>query len=369
MPGPVRVLHLAAGNLFGGIETLLCTLARFRGSEALDSEFGLCFEGQLSAALQQLGAPVHALGAVRLRNPISVARANLALGRLLRAARYDAVVTHGAWPHLVFGACVKLHGTQLVTWAHGAPLGRDFLDLFAARLRPDLLVANSRHTLQALGTRVGHVRTQVIYAPVEPQLVPVESRARIRRALGAPERAVVIAFAARLERWKGHELLLRAVSELERQTNADFRVWIAGGAQRPHEEVYLKELTDWVQGAGLSSRVTFLGQRSDVPALFAAADVFCQPNTGPEPFGIVFIEALYAGLPIVTTDMGGGKEIVDSSCGLLVEPEPKALAAALARLITDPFLRNQMAHAAPARARLLCEPEARIRELARAIAI
>ena len=48
--------------------------------------------------------------------------------------------------------------------------------------------------------------------------------------------------------------------------------------------------------------------------LLAAADVFCQPNSGPEPFGIVFVEALYAGLPVIATAIGGAQEIVDAAC-------------------------------------------------------
>ena len=69
---------------------------------------------------------------------------------------------------------------------------------------------------------------------------------------------------------------------------------------------------------GISDRVRFAGQRDDVPGLLAAADVFCQPNTGPEPFGIAYVEALWSRLPVVATQFGGAQEIVDDSCGLLV---------------------------------------------------
>ena len=57
-------------------------------------------------------------------------------------------------------------------------------------------------------------------------------------------------------------------------------------------------------------------QRDDVPRLLAAADIFCQPNLGPEPFGIGFVEALSAGLPVITTATGGALEIVDGDCGI-----------------------------------------------------
>jgi glycosyltransferase involved in cell wall biosynthesis len=110
--------------------------------------------------------------------------------------------------------------------------------------------------------------------------------------------------------------------------------------------------------------VRFLGLRTDVTRLMAAADIYCQPNTGPEPFGIAFVEALYAGLPVVTTAHGGPLEIVDDDCGLLVRPgDVSQLAKALASVVTDKRLRAGLAARGPARARELCDPEARLVEL------
>ena len=98
--------------------------------------------------------------------------------------------------------------------------------------------------------------------------------------------------------------------------------WTAGGAQRPAEAAYLAELRQTAARLGIAERVRFLGQRTDVPHLLAAADVHCQPNTGPEPFGLAFVEALAAGRPVVTTALGGALEIVDETCGVhFVEPD------------------------------------------------
>jgi glycosyltransferase involved in cell wall biosynthesis len=366
MPGPLRVLHLAAGNLFGGVETLLSQLGGGAARQILDSEFGLCFEGQLSRDLRERGAIVHMLGEVRFRHPLSLGRANLALSRVLARAPYAAVLTHGAWPHLAFGACTRWHGPKLVTWGHGVPLESSLLDRLSDAIVPDLLIANSQHTARAIGGRFRGVPVEVIYAPVQ-LASPATSRQQLRRQLLTPEAAVVIAFAARPERMKGHELLLRAAAELAQRLDCDWRIWLCGGAQRPEEQTYLRELEQLVERARLGARVSFLGQRADVADVLRAADIFCQPNASPEPFGIVFVEALLAGLPVVATDMGGVKELVDASCGVLVEPTPAAIASALARLITLPSVRQGLARAAPARARQLCEPAARVADLARAI--
>jgi glycosyltransferase involved in cell wall biosynthesis len=108
----------------------------------------------------------------------------------------------------------------------------------------------------------------------------------------------------------------------------------------------------------------FLGPRTDVPRLLAAADIHCQPNTGPEPFGIAFVEALYAGLPVVTTALGGALEIVDDRCGILVPPDDaSALTAALASLIREPSRRKELGHGGVARAKELCDPVTQLPQL------
>jgi glycosyltransferase involved in cell wall biosynthesis len=138
-------------------------------------------------------------------------------------------------------------------------------------------------------------------------------------------------------------------------------VWIAGAPQRPHEQAYEAELKMIVGGTGIASRVRFLGDRSDVPAILGAADIHCQPNAAPEPFGLAFVEALYAGLPVVTSDFGGPREIVTPACGMLVPPnDMTALRTALQALIASPQRRAELGAAGPARARELCDPARQI---------
>jgi glycosyltransferase involved in cell wall biosynthesis len=85
--------------------------------------------------------------------------------------------------------------------------------------------------------------------------------------------------------------------------------------------------------------------------------MYCQPNLEPEPFGIVFVEALGAGLPVVTTRHGAAEEILDSTCGVLVPPrQPGALADTLRELLTDVPRRHRFAANARARAQYLCDP-------------
>ena len=187
-----------------------------------------------------------------------------------------------------------------------------------------------------------------------PRASTADARVRTRAAIGAQAEDVVVLAASRLEPWKGHLDLILALSRL---VSRPWVLWIAGGAQRPHERAHLAEIEAEVRRLGLESRVRLLGERQDVRDLLAGADLLAQANVEPEPFGVIFAEALLAGVPVVTTNMGGAPEIVSSSCGRLVMPgDINLLAEALDGLILDARLRSTLGAAGPAQAASRCDP-------------
>jgi glycosyltransferase involved in cell wall biosynthesis len=353
----VRVLHLSAGNLYGGVESLLVTLARERDlCSDMEPHFALCYEGRLSDELRASRVNVHMLGPARLSRPWMVWRVRRALRALLASTRFDVAVCHECWLHVLFAAVVRSCGVPLAFWAHDIHKGKTILERWAARTTPDLILANSRVTQASMVNIFSGVLAEVLYLPVAfPAVDRTQARRLIRTELQTDDRAVVIVVACRLERWKGHMLLLQALSQL--MDLPGWVCWIAGGAQRPHEIAYLSELRQRSEQLRLGSRLRWLGQRQDVPLLLTAADIHCQPNTGPEPFGIAFVEALYAGLPVVTTAQGGPLEIVDESCGELTPPgDVQALAGVLRRFLLEDSLRNRLGACGPIRALELCDP-------------
>ena len=353
----MRVLHINGGNLFGGVETLLITLARFRAlTPDVELEFALCFDGRLSAELKAVVGPVHALGETRVRNPLSVINARRELGELIKRRQFDTVVCHMAWTHAIFGPVVRSLGVPLVVWQHQASDGRHWLERWSRWTPANLVICNSRFTADGLPASLRGAALEIIYYPVAPPPVYSEAeRLAARAKFDTPADAVVIVMASRMQSWKGHTLLLKAASEL--RGIGKWLIWIVGGPQRQFESRYLDSLREMVSDYGIAHRVRFAGERSDVESLLAAADIHCQPNKTPEPFGIAFIEALYAGIPVVTTQVGGALEIVNGSCGVMVPPgDPNALAVALKRLIEDGEGRRLLGKAGPARARELCDP-------------
>ncbi len=365
----MRLLHLCAGNLYGGVETLLVALARYHALyPAMDPHFALCFEGRLSEELDALQVPVYRVGPVRASRPLTVMRARRALRNVLGRGGFDVVVAHSPWPLAVLGPPARSAGLPVVLWLHNPTRRWHWVDGWARTTPLDLVIFNSQFTAASASGSYPGVPSECVHYPIgppAPDRLP-GNRGALRAALGTPEDATVVVQASRLEAWKGHALHLRALGLLGHLPG--WVCWIVGGAQRPSELKYFKTLQMMATELGISDRVRFAGQRDDVPGLLAAADVFCQPNTGPEPFGIVYVEALWSRLPVVATRFGGAQEIVDDSCGLLVAPgDHRALAASLERVIRDRDLRRTLGNAGPARARRLCDPATQMGALHRAL--
>ncbi|HEY0014936.1 MAG TPA: glycosyltransferase family 4 protein [Longimicrobium sp.] len=362
----LRALHVYPGNLYGGVERMLATFAALQGqAPGLKQRFALCFEGRLAEEVRASRAPLDLLGPVRVSRPWTVARARRRLAEVLAEAPPDVVICHSSWAHGLFGDVARKAGIPLVFWLHDAVTGRTWADRAAKRARPDLAICTSRFAQGTLRRLWAEVPAEVVYPPVPRTEPGAVDRTVLRTKLETPAEDVVILQASRMEPWKGHRLLIEGLAGI--RDVGGWTCWIAGGAQRAHEEAHLAEMYALAQQRGVAHRIRFLGQRDDVPALMAAADVLCQPNLGPEPFGIAFVEGMHAGLPVVATAIGGAREIVDPACGILVSPEaPVALADALRRLIARPLLRERLGAAGPAHARALCDPHqqaARLRDV------
>jgi glycosyltransferase involved in cell wall biosynthesis len=402
----MRVLHIYGGNLYGGVERLLVTLAQQRAAApAVEARFALCFRGRLWQELEAAGCEVHGLGAVRASRPWQVARARQELRRWLaempRGERPQVAICHAWWSYAIFGpACrgvdtppltwvapygrsapwlrspaagarsaqgasaLPRAGLKVGLWMHDCASGRGWLERWAGRRRPDFIFTWGE-TIAATAPRLFPGMRARVLAPPQAAIpaLRVAERGDVRQQLRTDPGAVVIVMASRLEPWKGHGLLLEALARLP---GPHWVAWIAGGPQRPHEERYYRGLQQQAERLGISSRVRWLGQRSDVARLLGAADIFCQPNTTPEPFGMVFVEALAAGLPVVATRGGGASEIVTAASGVLTAAEPQAVAAALAELIGNPEARRTLGAGARARAADF-EPAVRMRALAEAL--
>src|SRR6266511_3232472 len=119
MAEPLRVLHCSAGNLYGGVETFLRTLAVCRDlCPGVESEFAVCFDDRLGTELREAGAVVHRLGGVRFSRPWTVWRARRRLARVLGHRRIDVVISHACWAHLLAAPVARRAGRPSAFWMH-----------------------------------------------------------------------------------------------------------------------------------------------------------------------------------------------------------------------------------------------------------
>jgi glycosyltransferase involved in cell wall biosynthesis len=358
----IRVLHVHSGNLFGGVERMMQVLSpAIAGCAPVHSSFALCFEGPVANTLRAANADVHILGAVRARRPDEVRGARNRLREVLLDVQPHVAIVHSAWSQAIFGRTVLSSDIPLVRWLHAPQPGPVWVEAWASRSQPALVLCNSRYTLENVRGRFGTAPMVVQYPPCTMKPSAPDARHAVRAGIGAREDAVVVMMAARLESGKGHGRLLEALAAVRETT---WEAWIVGGVQQPAEQSYLDDLRSLAASLGIQARVRFLGQRSNMADLLAAADIYCQPNVAPDSFGLSFVEALAAGLPVITTRLGGATEIVDETCGVLVGPgSPQAVTCALARLIAVDGDRAALAAAARVRAANFCSVPLALAEL------
>jgi len=176
-------------------------------------------------------------------------------------------------------------------------------------------------------------KVEVLYNAVDVEHTAVAAPPGLREQLGGSETRPLVLTPARLNAQKGHDTLLAAISEVP-----EALFLLAGdGPERERLEALAAEL-------GVADRVRFLGRREDIPQLLAASDVFALPSLY-EGSSLAVLEAMAAGIPIVSSAIGGTDELIDDGrSGLLVPPgDAAAWAAALRRLLADPRLRRDLA--------------------------
>lgn len=184
------------------------------------------------------------------------------------------------------------------------------------------VVANSPSAVKIL-------REERVSAPqivMIPNGIDLAAHSCVRSA--APIRRIVTV--ANLRREKNHEALIAAAALLA-PSHPELRYRIVGDGPRR------AELEALARARGIADRIEFLGHQEDVPSLLAGADLFVLPSRS-EAFPNGAIEAMAAGLPVVASDVGGLRDLIDDGrTGLLVPPaNPEALAAAIESLVADP---------------------------------
>lgn len=351
---PVIILgHTAAVS---GAELAFTRLAAELRRRGVPVSVVLLAPGPLVEVLRSVGVPVTVLPSSTRRvgrgsGPLALARSALSMigdglrvGRLLRAHDAGILVAESTKTLFIGAIAGRRAGIPLVWQVHDRISAEYF-----GRLRTPLrllgrvaaagFLANSRGTLRTV--RTGRRPAAVSHPGVDLAALPAPAAQR-------DADAVRIAMVGRITRWKGQDLVLRALARMEATPPVRF----VGGAHFGEDE-YAAELLALTAELGLADRVSFIGHVDDPLAEIADADIVVHYSRLAEPFGQVIAEAMAGSRAVVAAAAGGPTElIVDGHDGVLVEPRrPDLLAAALDRLVADRELRVRLGAAARERAR------------------
>jgi L-malate glycosyltransferase len=321
--------------------------------------------GSLSDELERLGIPTTAItgtaGSLRLHplhTPQALAELSLAALQVSRAARRhraELVHANSIRAGIVLAGARVSKAAKVVHVRDCLPAGR----VSTATMRligasATTVVANSRYTADSVRALAPRARVEVVHNAVDLQRWdPARiDRERARAALGeAGARGVLLGVVAQLSPWKGQDTAIEALRLLSAE-GIDAHLLLIGSAKfvaratRFDNEAYVARLHRLIADSGLEGRVSWLGEREDVPELVRALDVLLLPSW-EEPFGRALIEAMALGVPVVSTNVGGPPEIVeDGREGFLVPPrDPAAWAASIRRVAESATLASEMGEA------------------------
>ena len=327
----MKILYVDQTGKLGGGELAILPWLR----EQRDGACVVLFEdGPFRELIEECGIPVHVLSYGSLKNLrresglISVLRALptfLSFRRDLSkmASGYDLLYANSQKAFFT-AALAKRRGQPLIwhlrdilTADHFSTVLRRIAIFFANRFA-SLVVVNSYATADSfiaaggLKSKVRVVHDGVSSLPfdhVDPGTVSA-----LRKEFQHGTEPLIGIF-GRLSPWKGQHILLDALSSIP---NA--QVVIVGDALFG-EESYAASLKARAEKTDIHGRVNFLGFRRDIPALMKSMDIIVHASTSPEPFGLVIVEGMLSGKPVIATRAGGAAEIIeDKKSGLLVSP-------------------------------------------------
>ena len=354
-----RLLVVTESLGVGGTEShLIRTLPRLAASGWSVATFCLSERGERAEQIEAAGVEVAAPPRLAtrkgsfLRYPTHVALAANTLYRLMR--RWSPQIAHFYLPApYLIGANVAIAARvpikimsrrSLSDYQRNWPL----VSRLERRLHPkmDAVVGNARAVVnQLVEEGVPEAKVRLIYNGIDGSPV-LPCRNETRQALGLDNNTFVGVVVANLIHYKGHQELISSLSFVERALPSSWRIIVAG-----RDQDMRSELEALAKALGVSHRVCFLGQRSDIPNLLSAAD-FGLLTSREEGFSNVILEGMAAGLAMIVTDVGGNAEaVIHGETGLVVPPrDPRAISDAIITLAHDPEKRRRFGAAGRKRA-------------------
>jgi glycosyltransferase involved in cell wall biosynthesis len=346
------LVTMPVGEQRGGSELQLQQLIEHRDEAGIDPTVAFLRPGPMVDWCRERGVSSLVIDAGRLRQTLNVARTVRALVHAAKDAEAQVIIGWMAKGH-VYGGLAAAAARLPAMWLQpGIPGGAAPIDRIATLLPARCVVTVSQTVDRAQRALVPRRVTRVIYPAVDTARFDerrIGAVAATRGRLGLPESGPIFGSVGRLERWKGFHILLAVVPEvLERHPDATFV--LVGGAHEL-DPSYAAEIQQQARSLGLDGRVRLVGQQPNPEEWMQAMDVFAH-TSHYEPFGMVVIEAMALGTPVVASAEGGPTEVITPGVDGLLAPfgDRRALTRAILRLLDDGALRRAVSEAGKRRA-------------------
>lgn len=344
----------------GGGEGMLQQLMRH--GRQLDVDWIVIFfkDGPLVAEFARLGVLTHVLKAGRLREVGRFIRAVVKINSIVANEEVDLLMSWSAKPHLYGSIAAKFAGIPSAWYQLGCPEGvhLSWIDRIATMLPARGVLTLSGAGLEAQARLWPMRPIHLAYPGVElSRFDPgeMESPRTARKRLDLPTEGPLIGMVGRLQRWKGMHVLVDAMPQIL-AAHPDAHGVIVGDRHELEPE-YADALRSRISELGLDRRIFLVGYRDDIPTWMNAMDVIVHASDF-EPFGIVVIEAMALGKPVVAGSEGGPAEIIDDQVDGLLAPYGDAdrLSEQILRYLDNPEFMHTVGTAARRRA-LMFSPQ------------
>ena len=332
------VLQILPALVSGGVERGTIDLARALVEADWDA-LVISAGGPMVHELSRVGARhiQHPLGS---KNPLRWRQNFDWLVDVIHQENVDIVHARSRMPAWIAWRAAFRSKRPFVTTFHGRfPDTNPLKKLYnSVMVRGDRVIAISHFIAHEIEKRFGTGSDKLRIIPrgvnidlFNPKAVSAERMIKLSREWRLPDGVPVIVMPGRITRWKGHEILIEALTKLGDQPTHCIMVGSYEG-----KASYKAELEGKIAKAGLSASVMFAGSVADMPCVYQLADVVVSASIDPEPFGRVMIEAQAMGRPIVATDHGGAREsVLSGETGFLVKPnDADALAEGIRKALT-----------------------------------
>ena len=326
------VLHLISSFKRGGRERQLATICKFSDKSRIANKI-VCFNQAPTSYIEEYGLS----GDIVYLSSKKFFKRYSEIRKVIKQDNIDIVWTWGGI-EATLGVMISLlsrvkHINGSIRHGIVRFSGHQLWRLLILHLSKNI-VANSRTGLKANKLNRG----LVLYNGIDNNFFtqPEKARSGIRREFGIEDDCIVLTSVANLIPYKDYDTILNALSILKIKGIRFHFLAIGEGTER-------KTFEDLAKSLDLADRVSFPGNRQDIKDILYATDIFIHSSLG-EGCSNAILEAMAAGLPVIATDTGGTKEIVDNSNGRLFEYQNvEQLTAFLLELINNNSLKDELA--------------------------